>query len=159
MSAISANAAGAVGGSTGTNRFNELSSEDFLQIIFTELQQQDPFEPNDSSALLEQLNSIRAIESDIDLTKKLEDIVPSTHGTTVPNVFRSEYTLLDITDEDYLSLMDEGGETREDLKMPERPEELVKSIREGFDAGDSLILAVVKAMGEEHVMACKKDTS
>ena len=50
-------------------------------------------------------------------------------------------------------------ETREDLKMPERPEELVKSIREGFDAGDSLILAVVKAMGEEHVMACKKDTS
>ena len=54
---------------------------------------------------------------------------------------------------------DEGGETREDLKMPERPEELVKSIREGFDAGDSLILAVVKAMGEEHVMACKKDTS
>ena len=47
----------------------------------------------------------------------------------------------------------------EDLKMPERPEELVKSIREGFDAGDSLILAVVKAMGEEHVMACKKDTS
>ena len=96
---------------------------------------------------------------DIFTGKKLEDIVPSTHGTTVPNVFRSEYTLLDITDEDYLSLMDEGGETREDLKMPERPEELVKSIREGFDAGDSLILAVVKAMGEEHVMACKKDTS
>ena len=99
------------------------------------------------------------VATDIFTGKKLEDIVPSTHGTTVPNVFRSEYTLLDITDEDYLSLMDEGGETREDLKMPERPEELVKSIREGFDAGDSLILAVVKAMGEEHVMACKKDTS
>ena len=99
------------------------------------------------------------VATDIFTGKKLEDIVPSTHGTTVPNVFRSEYTLLDITDEDYLSLMDEGGETREDLKMPERPEELVKSIRDGFDAGDSLILAVVKAMGEEHVMACKKDTS
>ena len=99
------------------------------------------------------------VSTEIFTGKKLEDIVPSTHGTTVPNVFRSEYTLLDITDEDYLSLMDEGGETREDLKMPERPEELVKSIREGFDAGDSLILAVVKAMGEEHVMACKKDTS
>ena len=97
------------------------------------------------------------VATDIFTGKKPEDIVPSTHGTTVPNVFRSEYTLLDITDEDYLSLMDEGGETREDLKMPERPEELVKSIREGFDAGDSLILAVVKAMGEEHVMACKKD--
>ena len=99
------------------------------------------------------------VATDIFTGKKLEDIVPSTHGTTVPNVFRSEYTLLDITDEDYLSLMDEGGETREDLKMPERPDEIVKSIREGFDAGDSLILAVVKAMGEEHIMACKKDTS
>ena len=60
------------------------------------------------------------VATDIFTGKKLEDIVPSTHGTTVPNVFRSEYTLLDITDEDYLSLMDEGGETREDLKMPER---------------------------------------
>ena len=54
------------------------------------------------------------------------------------------------------SLMDEGGETREDLKMPERPEELVKSIREGFDAGDSLILAVVKAGGEEHVASLQE---
>ena len=74
MSAITSAASGVVGGS-GSNRFNELSSEDFLQIIFPELQQQDPFEPNDSSALLEQLNSIRAIESDIDLTKNLESIV------------------------------------------------------------------------------------
>ena len=75
MSAISSAASSMTGSAGGGNRFNELSSEDFLQIIFTELQQQDPFEPNDSSALLEQLNSIRAIESDIDLTRKLEDIV------------------------------------------------------------------------------------
>ena len=86
MSAISANAAGAVGGSTGTNRFNELSSEDFMKIIFTELQQQDPFEPNDSSALLEQLNSIRAIESDIDLTKNLESIVFQNQLATAGNM-------------------------------------------------------------------------
>ena len=86
MSAISANAAGAVGGSTGTNRFNELSSEDFMKIIFTELQQQDPFEPNDSSALLEQLNSIRAIESDIDLTKNLESIVFQNQLATTGNM-------------------------------------------------------------------------
>ena len=99
------------------------------------------------------------VATDIFTGKKLEDIVPSTHGTTVPNVFRVEYTLLDISDEDYLSLMDEAGETREDLKMPTYPEELVKSIRDGFDAGDSLSVVVVKAMGEEHVMSCKKDTN
>ena len=74
MSAIPAAASSTVAGS-GVNRFNEMSSEDFMQIIFTELQQQDPFEPNDSSALLDQLNSIRQIESDISMTEKLEDIV------------------------------------------------------------------------------------
>jgi flagellar basal-body rod modification protein FlgD len=74
MSAIPAATSSTVAGS-GVNRFNEMSSEDFMQIIFTELQQQDPFEPNDSSALLDQLNSIRQIESDISMTEKLEDIV------------------------------------------------------------------------------------
>ena len=74
MSAIPAAAASTVAG-TSVNRFNEMSSEDFMQIIFTELQQQDPFEPNDSSALLDQLKSIRQIESDISMTEKLEEIV------------------------------------------------------------------------------------
>tara|TARA_Y100000389_G_C17441214_1_gene508659 strand:- start:1201 stop:1674 length:474 start_codon:yes stop_codon:yes gene_type:complete len=99
------------------------------------------------------------VATDIFTGKKLEDIVPSSHGTTVPNVFKSDYSLLDISDEDYLTLMDDSGETREDLKMPTYPEELQKSIRDGFDAGDQLTLSVVKAMGEEHVMSCRKDTS
>lgn len=74
MSAINAltggsNAAG------GTSRFTELTSEEFIRIIFTELQNQDPFKPNDSAALLEQLQSIRSIESDMELSKQLEGIV------------------------------------------------------------------------------------
>jgi len=103
------------------------------------------------------------VATDIFTGKKLEDIVPSTHGTTVPNVFRNEFTLLDITEEDFLTLMDDAGETREDLKMPVRDDVLAKSIREGFaeaeNEGASLSVVVVKAMGEEHVMSCKKDTS
>ena len=42
--------------------------------------------------------------------KKLEDMIPSTHGTTVPVVTRTEYTLVDINDEDFMSLMDDAGE-------------------------------------------------
>ena len=86
MSAISSAASGVVGGAASGNRFNELSSEDFMRIIFTELQQQDPFEPNDSSALLEQLNSIRAIESDIELTENLQDIVFQNQLATAGNL-------------------------------------------------------------------------
>lgn len=58
-----------------TSRFNELSSEEFIKIIFTELSNQDPFQPNDSAALLQQLNSIRSIESDIQLQDQLKDLV------------------------------------------------------------------------------------
>jgi len=58
-----------------TNRLGEISSDEFLNILFTELQQQDPFKPNDSSALLEQLSSIRSIESDQSITDKLGTLV------------------------------------------------------------------------------------
>tara|TARA_Y100000768_G_C23984705_1_gene688043 strand:- start:3195 stop:3668 length:474 start_codon:yes stop_codon:yes gene_type:complete len=99
------------------------------------------------------------VATDIFTGKKLEDIVPSSHGTTVPNVFKTEYSLLDISDENYLSLMDCNGEVREDLQMPKHPDELVEQIRKGFDNDDSLILYIYKAMGEEHVMSCRKDNS
>jgi flagellar hook assembly protein FlgD len=57
------------------NAFSALRSEDFIRIIFTELSNQDPFAPNDSAALLEQLNSIRSIESDLQLVERLESLV------------------------------------------------------------------------------------
>jgi flagellar basal-body rod modification protein FlgD len=60
---------------TTTNRFNDMSSEDFIQIMFTELSNQDPLQPNDSAALLEQINSIRSIESDLNLTNQLKTLV------------------------------------------------------------------------------------
>lgn len=59
----------------GASRFNEMSSEDFIRVIFTELQNQDPLNPSDTTAVLEQLNSIRSIESDINLINKLESLV------------------------------------------------------------------------------------
>lgn len=62
-------------GSQTVDRFSDLSSEEFLKIIFTELQKQDPLAPNDSSKLLEQLSSIRSIQSDIELSGQLKSIV------------------------------------------------------------------------------------
>ena len=76
MSSIGA-AAGIETGGAGAvaSGFGDMKSEDFVRIIFTELQNQDPFDPNDSAALLDQLNSIRSIESDMKLTSQLESIV------------------------------------------------------------------------------------
>ena len=57
------------------NGFSSLSSADFMRIIFTELSNQDPFQPSDSAALLDQMNSIRSIESDLQLMDRLESLI------------------------------------------------------------------------------------
>ena len=71
-SAISAAAPAPAG---ARNPYAEVSSEQWLGIILEELQNQDPFEPNDTTATLEQLNSLRSIESDIGLADQLESLV------------------------------------------------------------------------------------
>lgn len=71
---------------TSTSRFNELSTEDFVKIMFTELTNQDPFQPNDSAALLQQLSSLRSIESDMSLASKLEAIVTQNELATAGNL-------------------------------------------------------------------------
>ncbi len=68
------------------SRFSELTSEDFVRIIFTELTNQDPLAPNDSSALLEQMNSIRSIESDIRLMERLESLVTQSELAAAANL-------------------------------------------------------------------------
>merc|ERR1712226_701796 len=67
--------------------------------------------------------------------KKYEDMSPSTHDMEVPNVNRKEYTLIDVTEEGFLSLMDE--------------------IQKKFDAGDEMMITVLQAMGKEVPMAIK----
>lgn len=63
------------GGAQPPNAFSALTSEQFVEIMMTEMQGQDPLEPNDSQALLDQISSIRSIQSDIDLAGQLESIV------------------------------------------------------------------------------------
>ena len=88
--------------------------------------------------------------------KKLEDMIPSTHGTTVPVVSRTEYTLVDISDDDFMTLMDTNGETREDLLLPDYPENYASELREEFEK-KQLIVTVLKACGKEQVMSHKED--
>ena len=57
------------------NRFSDLSSQEFVEIIFAELANQDPLKPSDTGALLDQLSTLRSIQSDIDLQSKLESLI------------------------------------------------------------------------------------
>lgn len=68
----------------------------------------------------------------------------------VPNVRRTEFTLLDIS-EDALSLMDAEGGEKDDVNLPEN--DLGTEIRKAFDEGKDIMVTIVAAMGEEQVIS------
>jgi translation initiation factor 5A len=96
---------------------------------------------------------------DIFTNKKMEELVPSSHNLEVPVVARAEYTLLDIDEDDHMSLMDEKGDTREDLKLPgghDDADKLADEIRAAFDDGKELVITILQAMGIEQANAMKE---
>ena len=56
-------------------------------------------------------------------------------------------------DDGFLDLMDDSGDTREDLKLPEG--DLGKEISTKFDNDENFLVTVLKAMEEEAVIATK----
>ena len=64
--------------------------------------------------------------------------------------------LVDISDDGFITLMDESGETRDDLKLPTFPDDLGPQIRAAFDDGKEISLSVLSACGIEQVIAMKE---
>ena len=78
MSSMAAGAPGRPAGHSqveGRNPFADMSSSDFVRVLTAELTTQDPFEPADSSQILEQISSLRNIESQMTLQDQLKDLV------------------------------------------------------------------------------------
>ena len=95
---------------------------------------------------------------DIFTGKKLEDMIPSTHGTTVPIVVRTDWEIIDIDEEGELTLMDEGGNQKTDLNLPTVPEGLGEEIRAAWNGGENSVMVTVQAaVGIEQVIAYKKE--
>ena len=110
--------------SRAENRFNSMTSEEFIQIMFTELSNQDPFQPNDSGALLEQLSSIRSIESNINLMEHLETLVLESQLASAANMIGKTITgltsLNDRVTGEVVSVLREGEEITLELSSGER---------------------------------------
>ena len=94
---------------------------------------------------------------DIFTNKKLEDICPSTHNMDVPNVSRKDYQLLDASDDGFLSLMDDAGNTRDDLKVPDG--DIGEEIKNAINDAKDILCTVLSACGEEAVIATKVNTA
>ncbi|XP_078616898.1 eukaryotic translation initiation factor 5A-1-like [Branchiostoma floridae x Branchiostoma japonicum] len=98
---------------------------------------------------------VHLVGIDIFSGKKYEDVCPSTHNMNVPHVTRKDYQLTNI-DDGHMALMDEGGEVREDLKVPES--DVGTEIAERFDKGEDLMVTILKAIDTELAIAFKPST-
>merc|ERR1719371_11113 len=60
---------------------------------------------------------------DIFTGKKCEDLCPTSHNMSVPNVNKDEYTVMDVGDDGTLSLLTAAGEPKDDLNLPDGTDE------------------------------------
>jgi translation initiation factor 5A len=73
-------------------------------------------------------------------------------------VKREEFTLLDIAEDGFVSLMSDSGEERSDMKLPDFPEDLTPEIKNKFAEGKSLVVTVQSACGIDQIVAVKEDS-
>ncbi|RYP72232.1 hypothetical protein DL771_004362 [Monosporascus sp. 5C6A] len=98
---------------------------------------------------------VHLVALDIFTGKKLEDLCPSTHNMDVPVVVRREYQLLDISDDGFLSLMNDDGDTKDDVKMPEG--EVGEKIKRLFKEEEKdTNVVILTSMGEEAAIEAKE---
>jgi translation initiation factor 5A len=77
----------------------------------------------------------------------------------VPNVAKTEYTLMDIDmDTGAVSVLLESGDCKEDLNLP-KDEEVAGPLRTAFEEGKSLVVSVQAAMGQEAIISFKESSS
>ena len=95
---------------------------------------------------------------DIFTGKKYQDISPSSHNMVKPVVSIGGYTILDVADDGYATLMDDDGDTREDIMCPDEnsPDpKLGEQIRAALEEGKSVAVTVTSAMNEEAITGFK----
>ncbi|EXF78428.1 eukaryotic translation initiation factor 5A [Colletotrichum paranaense] len=98
---------------------------------------------------------VHLVAIDIFTGKKLEDLSPSTHNMDVPNVSRKEFQLIDISDDGFLSLMNDDGDLKDDVRLPDG--EIGEKINKLFkiDEKDTNVV-ILTAMGEEAAVEAKE---
>lgn len=99
---------------------------------------------------------------DIFTDKKIEETYGSGDNMDVPNVDKKDYTVVDVDDDGFLSLMDDNGEMKDDLGLPsgnERCDALAREIKAAFDDDKEIIVSVMSACGEEQVQSMKITTN
>ncbi len=105
--------------------------------------------------------SAKAIITAIDIftSNKLETTFSTGDNVDAPVVKRVEYTLINIEEDGYVHLMDESGELKEDLKLPEDEafKDVAERCKEIFNEGKKeCIVVVISALGQEKMISARE---
>lgn len=82
--------------SANGNGLNDVDMDTFLNLMITELQNQDPLNPTDNAALLEQIGQLRSISSNDRLVSTLTSFGNTQELTTASSLIGRNVTGLDI---------------------------------------------------------------
>merc|ERR1711988_1619280 len=96
-----------------------------------------------------------------------EELCPSTHSIDVPVVTKKDWMIQGLQDETYVLLMDDEGEMREDLQLPDvtyktdddaKMSKLIRDYMEMVDNGDPIdvFCTVLSAVGQEKITDVRK---
>jgi len=105
--------------------------------------------------------------NDIFTGNTCEELCPSTHTIDVPFVTKKDWQVQGLQDETYVLLMDDDGEMREDLQLPNQTyktdddakmSQLIKDYCQMVDEGAAIDIfcTVVAAVGQEKIMDVRK---
>jgi translation initiation factor 5A len=93
---------------------------------------------------------------DIFTGKKYQDISPTSHNIMQPIVTRKDYQLLEISEDNFLSLMDDEGQIREDLCFGSDNDPIYEKIKEDFSENKNLFVTVLNSMQKEKIISYKE---
>ena len=96
---------------------------------------------------------------DIFSGKKYQESSPTSHNLMQPIITKQDYQLIELDDDNFLTLMDENGAIREDLSLdPEILREITK-LKEDFKKDKEIVVKIQKCIQKEKVIAYKLVTS
>ena len=79
-------------GSVGSTDKQGISSNDFLTLLVTEMKNQDPTQPTDPNAYIQQLVGVNSLQQLIQINQDLSGLgtaTPPTHGVAEPSLIGS----------------------------------------------------------------------
>ena len=102
---------------------------------------------NFSTAKVGKHGSAKAMVTGIDIftSNKYECTFSTGEMVDAPIVNKTEYTVINIDDDNFLTLLTDAGETKEDLKIPEDEwlKEVAQRIKDIFETGEKECIVMV----------------